>query len=59
MPVCPSCGQDNPEIARFCLACATPLHPVFPTQAEERKIITVLFCDLVGFTASSDCGPAG
>ena len=25
MAVCRTCGQENPEIARFCLACAAPL----------------------------------
>src|SRR6266540_5268731 len=51
--VCPSCGEENPERARFCLNCGTPLRePLAP--AEERKVVTVLFCDLVGFTARSD-----
>jgi class 3 adenylate cyclase/tetratricopeptide (TPR) repeat protein len=47
---CPSCGEENPDRARFCLNCAAPLHPVTP-PAEARKTITVLFCDLVGSTA--------
>src|SRR5262249_32509581 len=53
MPICPNCGQDNPEIARFCLACASPLAPV-PGLREERKTITVLFADLVGFTSRAE-----
>jgi class 3 adenylate cyclase/tetratricopeptide (TPR) repeat protein len=53
MLICPNCGQENPEIARFCLACATPLAPA-PTVREERKIVTVLFADLVGFTARAE-----
>src|SRR5436189_43758 len=48
MLICPNCGQENPEIARFCLACATLLAPA-PVVREERKIVTVLFADLVGF----------
>ena len=24
MPICASCGQDNPDIAKFCLACGAP-----------------------------------
>jgi len=36
------------------LACATPLPAVAPSAGEERKLVTVLFCDLVGFTARSD-----
>lgn len=53
MPICPSCGQDNPDIARFCLACGTALGPAPAAEGEERKVVTVLFCDLVGFTARS------
>jgi class 3 adenylate cyclase/tetratricopeptide (TPR) repeat protein len=44
----------NPEIARFCLACGVPIAPEAARPAEERKTVTVLFCDLVGFTAASD-----
>jgi class 3 adenylate cyclase/tetratricopeptide (TPR) repeat protein len=53
MPTCPNCGQENPDIARFCLACATPLH-VEAEAREERKILTVLFADLVGFTSRAE-----
>jgi len=51
--VCPSCGEENPERARFCLACAEPLVDV-GTAGEERKVVSVLFVDLVGFTSRSD-----
>jgi class 3 adenylate cyclase len=54
VPVCPTCGQDNPAIARFCLNCGRALGGRRRPAAEERKIVTVLFCDLVGFTAISD-----
>ena len=52
---CSSCGQDNPEGFRFCGACGSPLADA-PRQpaGEERKVVTVLFCDLVGFTSRSD-----
>ena len=53
MPICPNCGQENPAIARFCLACAVPLLDVLPMR-EERKVVTVLFADLVGFTARAE-----
>src|SRR3989440_3966735 len=53
MPICASCGQDNPDIAKFCLACAAPLAPPAPTS-EERKLITVLFTDIVGSTAKAE-----
>jgi class 3 adenylate cyclase len=52
--LCPSCGEENPDRAKFCLNCSTPLASQRPTPSEERKVVTVLFCDLVGFTASSD-----
>jgi class 3 adenylate cyclase len=51
---CPSCGQENPPIARFCLACAAPLPTEAHGLAEERKVVTVLFVDLVGFTARAE-----
>src|SRR5947209_18964451 len=54
MPVCPACGQDNPEIARFCLACGAALTGAPPPRREERRIVTVVFVDLVGFTAQSE-----
>jgi class 3 adenylate cyclase len=54
MPVCQRCGEDNPERARFCLACATPLTAPTSRRREERKRVSVLFCDLVGFTSRSE-----
>jgi class 3 adenylate cyclase/tetratricopeptide (TPR) repeat protein len=50
---CPTCGRENPDDARFCNACAASL-ALLPARSEERKVVTVLFCDLVGFTARSD-----
>ena len=56
MPVCVQCGQENPDVAKFCLACGAPIvvaeAPV--AVAEERKLITAVFCDLVGSTARSE-----
>jgi class 3 adenylate cyclase/tetratricopeptide (TPR) repeat protein len=53
--ICSRCGSENPERARFCNACAASLEGREPTVGfEERKVVSVLFCDLVGFTASSD-----
>jgi class 3 adenylate cyclase len=54
MPVCQRCGEDNPERARFCLACGGPLAASTTPKREERKRVSVLFCDLVGFTSRSE-----
>jgi class 3 adenylate cyclase len=54
MPVCQRCGEDNPERARFCLACGGPLAAPAAPRREERKRVSVLFCDLVGFTSRSE-----
>ena len=48
MLTCPSCGGVNPAEASFCMGCATPLGAA--TAPETRKIVTALFCDLVGST---------
>ncbi len=53
MLVCPKCGEENPERARFCLSCGQVLTEVAPA-GEERKFVSVLFVDLVGFTDRSD-----
>jgi class 3 adenylate cyclase/tetratricopeptide (TPR) repeat protein len=51
--ICTSCRKENPSGFRFCGYCGAPL-TAEPAQAlEERKIVSVLFCDLVGFTAAS------
>jgi class 3 adenylate cyclase/tetratricopeptide (TPR) repeat protein len=52
MIVCPSCGQENPEGFRLCGMCGTPLAEA-PAR-EERKVVTVLFADLVGFTSQAE-----
>jgi class 3 adenylate cyclase/tetratricopeptide (TPR) repeat protein len=53
MAICARCGEENPDRARFCLACAAPLAETSPQQA-ERKVVSVIFVDLVGFTAGAD-----
>jgi class 3 adenylate cyclase/tetratricopeptide (TPR) repeat protein len=54
MARCPRCGQENPEGFRFCGSCGGPLPGTTAGGREERKIVTVLFCDLVGFTSRSE-----
>jgi class 3 adenylate cyclase len=53
MVVCASCGQENPDIARFCLACGLPLERA-GTPREERRVISVIFVDMVGFTSLAE-----
>ena len=53
MRSCPACGEENPDRAKFCLECATPLAQQ-PTTREERKVVSVLFCDLVGSTSFAE-----
>jgi class 3 adenylate cyclase/tetratricopeptide (TPR) repeat protein len=57
---CPNCGAENEAEAAFCGNCGTGLGlpaTVEPrstsptvTRAAERRLVTVLFADLVGFT---------
>jgi class 3 adenylate cyclase/tetratricopeptide (TPR) repeat protein len=54
VPVCPSCGEDNPERARFCLACSAPLPSAAAAVRKERKFAAALFADLVGSTAMAE-----
>jgi len=49
MAACHSCGADLPGGARFCASCGAP---VAGELTDERKIVTVLFADLVGSTAT-------
>ncbi|HEY6076988.1 MAG TPA: zinc-ribbon domain-containing protein, partial [Gaiella sp.] len=54
MTTCASCGAENRDGARFCDSCGAELTRAAVSVREERKIVTVLFCDLVGFTARSE-----
>ena len=54
MATCRRCGEENPDRARFCLACAAPLAAPAAARREERKRVSVLFCDLVGFTSRAE-----
>ena len=59
---CPACGTANSPTVKFCGECGTALtaKPA-PAQAQtpespaaERRLVSVLFADLVGFTAASE-----
>jgi class 3 adenylate cyclase/tetratricopeptide (TPR) repeat protein len=50
MKTCSACGTENPEIARFCLACGNQLAEAAPPQ-ETRKVVTIVFSDLKGSTS--------
>src|SRR6266516_786523 len=60
---CPTCGAENPPGQRFCGGCGTELVPAAAAAAaqpareaavSERRLVTVLFADLVGFTSLSE-----
>jgi class 3 adenylate cyclase len=51
--ICNRCGQENPDVARFCNACGAPLGEPGRTS-EERRVVSVVFVDLVGFTSQAE-----
>jgi class 3 adenylate cyclase/tetratricopeptide (TPR) repeat protein len=62
--VCSSCGTSNPPSAKFCAECgaglvvpapvAAPTRPAPSAPAAERRLVSVLFADLVGHTTFSE-----
>src|SRR5213592_3679643 len=52
MQPCPQCGREAPPDARFCASCGAALGA--EPAREERKVVTVLFADLVGFTGRAE-----
>jgi class 3 adenylate cyclase/tetratricopeptide (TPR) repeat protein len=52
---CPACGKELPGEFPFCPHCGVALtEEALASALEERKVVSVLFCDLVGFTAASE-----
>ena len=50
MQHCPDCNEENPDRFRLCGYCGAQLSQ--PVASEEvRKTVTVVFCDLKGFTS--------
>jgi class 3 adenylate cyclase len=52
MSACAVCGRPPPAEAQFCPRCGAPLAPGL--EQEERKIVSAVFADLVGFTSMSE-----
>ena len=50
MPACSTCGFESERPFRFCPECGTEQVAAAPSR-EQRKTVTVLFCDLTGSTA--------
>lgn len=53
MTFCGQCDTENPDVAKFCLACGSPLVAAPPKQ-EFRKVVTIVFSDLKGSTAMGE-----
>lgn len=51
MATCTSCLLPLPDGARFCPSCG---HEVIATSHEERRVVTVVFADLVGYSSLSE-----
>ena len=56
MAICASCGRETPDGFPRCANCGAPLDAPPPAR-EQRKTVTVVFCDITGSTelgASTD-----
>ena len=53
MAICVSCGSENPAAAKFCSECGSPI-AAETRPVEERKVVSIVFCDLVGSTSRAE-----
>jgi class 3 adenylate cyclase/tetratricopeptide (TPR) repeat protein len=51
--ICANCGTENAPGAKFCSECGARLGEP-PAPREERKVVSVVFCDVVGSTARAE-----
>ena len=51
---CAACNEELPGTFPYCPFCGAAVAGPAPRGREERKIVTVLFADLVGFTARAE-----
>jgi class 3 adenylate cyclase/tetratricopeptide (TPR) repeat protein len=54
MAACPACGFENASDAKFCSECGSQLAVASRARREERKVVTVVFADLVGSTSRAE-----
>ena len=50
MAICPACGGAVAGDARFCSRCGASLASISPARTSARKVVSVLFSDVRGFT---------
>ena len=51
MPACAACGRANPNDAKICSGCGARVVSDAPVPVAARKVVTVVFSDVSGFTA--------
>jgi class 3 adenylate cyclase len=52
--ICPSCGRELADAFPFCPFCGAALAGPAAPGREERKVVSVVFADLAGFTARAE-----
>jgi class 3 adenylate cyclase/tetratricopeptide (TPR) repeat protein len=52
--VCSTCGTATGPDDGFCRSCGAELGPAPPASSEARRIVTILFTDVTGFTSMGE-----